>query len=105
MQFSSLADGPTLKAEEHAMKSRMLFVSGKQADANRLAQMLRALPVTLDHVENLQQARLKVQQQDYDVILTEAHLPDGNWLDALHLARDIRREVQVIVTDENADAR
>ena len=64
-----------------------------------------ALPLVLDHVETLQQARTELQQGEYDVILTEAALPDGNWLDALHLAREYPRDVEVIVTDPQADAR
>lgn len=86
------------------MRSRILFVSAHLGDAGRLTQMLRSLPVVLDHVVSLRQARAKLQQTDYDVILTEAALPDGNWVDALHLAREIPREVQVIVTDPQADS-
>jgi DNA-binding NtrC family response regulator len=67
--------------------------------------MLNALPLVLDHAENLQQARAQLQRKEYDVLLTEAALPDGNWLDALHLAREHPREVEVIVTDPLADAR
>jgi two-component system response regulator PilR (NtrC family) len=67
--------------------------------------MLHALPLVLEHVETLQHARAKLQQEDYDVILTEAALPDGKWLDALHLARESPRELEVIVTDPHADAR
>jgi two-component system response regulator PilR (NtrC family) len=67
--------------------------------------MLDPLPFGLDHAESLKQARAKLQQDDYDVILTEAALPDGTWLDALHLARGCPGEMQVIVTDRHADPR
>jgi DNA-binding NtrC family response regulator len=67
--------------------------------------MLHSLPITVDHVETLQQARAKLQQDDYGVILTEAKLPDGNWRDALHLARQYPLEPEVIVTDPQADGR
>jgi DNA-binding NtrC family response regulator len=67
--------------------------------------MLHSLPLVVDHVETLQQARAQLQQDDYSVILTEATLPDGRWLDALHLARQYPQEVEVIVTDAQADAR
>ena len=40
---------------------------------------------------------------DYDAVLTEAALPDGEWQDALRLARECRREVEVVVTDPQAD--
>jgi DNA-binding NtrC family response regulator len=87
------------------MRSRILFISGRHEDARRLSQMLHALPVVLDHVGTLVHARAKLQQEDYEVILTEAALPDGNWLDALHLARESPREPEVVVTDPLADAR
>ena len=87
------------------MRSRILFVSGHQHDAHRLSQMLHALPLVLDHAGSLQDARARLQQNDYDVVLTEAALPDGQWLDVLHLARECPREMEVIVTDPQADAR
>ncbi|HWB84912.1 MAG TPA: response regulator [Bryobacteraceae bacterium] len=86
------------------MRSRILFLSGHQEDARRLALMLQGLPLALDYVSSLQSARAKLQQEEYDLILTEATLPDGNWLNALHLARESLRELQVIVTDPLADA-
>ncbi len=87
------------------MRSRILFLSGHREDALRLSQMLQALPLALDHEESVQQARAKLRQNTYDVILTEATLPDGNWLDVLHLTRETPHEVEVIVTDPHADAR
>jgi len=87
------------------MRSRILFVSGRQDDARRLSQMLDALPLTMDHVDTLDQARAKLQQSAYSVVLTEAALPDGNWLDMLHEARLLPHDLEVIVTDPHADAR
>ena len=87
------------------MRSRILFISGHPDDARRLSRMLHSLPIRVDHVESLRQAHAKLQQDDYGVILTEARLPDGNWPDALHLARECEQEPEVIVTDPQADAR
>jgi DNA-binding NtrC family response regulator len=87
------------------MRSRILFVSGHPDDARRLSRMLHSLPLTVDHVETLQQAHVRLQQEDYGVILTEAILPDGKWLDALDLARLYPEKLEVIVTDPQADAR
>ncbi len=67
--------------------------------------MLRTLPLAMDHVGTLEQARTKLRAQDYEVILTEAALPDGNWLDVLHILRRMPGVAQVIVTDPQADAR
>src|ERR1039457_5588056 len=87
------------------MTSRILFISGRQEDARNLSQMLHTLPLKLEHVHSLRQARTRLHQQEYEVILTEADLPDGKWLDVLHLARECPRETEVIVTDPQADAR
>jgi len=86
------------------MRSRILFISGRPSDARRLSQMLSRLPLVLEHADSLQQARTKLQQGDFDVILTEANLPDGRWLDVLHLVRSYPEEIEVIVTDPQADA-
>src|SRR4051794_26446307 len=86
------------------MRSRILFISGRQKDARRLSRMLHTLPLVMDHANSLQQARAKLRTDEYDVILTEATLPDGKWLDVLHLAREYPQEVEVIVTDPQADA-
>lgn len=86
------------------MKSRILFLSGHHDDARRISQMLQLLPMAIDHAGTLQQARKQLRQDDYNVLLTEAALPDGSWLDALHLARECPNDLQVIVTDAHADA-
>lgn len=87
------------------MRPRILFISGRQEDALRLSEMLRTVPLKLDHVASLHHARIRLTQFDYDVILTEATLPDGRWLDVLHLVRECPHETEVIVTDPLADAR
>jgi DNA-binding NtrC family response regulator len=87
------------------MKSRILFLSGRPDDARCLTAMLHSLPLHLEHVSSIKQATTQLRQQDYDVILTEASLPDGGWIDVLHMVRQCEREPQVIVTDPQADAR
>ena len=87
------------------MNSAVLFVSPKRDDANRLSQMLGPLHLVFDHVPDLQHARTKLGQCGYPVILTEAGLPDGSWLDVLSLARGMAPGTEVIVTDPHADAR
>ena len=87
------------------MSSGILFVSPHQEDANRLSQMLSPLPMAFDHAPDLTHARAKLQRDRYDVILTEADLPDGAWLDVLNLARQIAPDSEVIVTDPLADGR
>jgi DNA-binding NtrC family response regulator len=87
------------------MKSRILFVSEHREDARQISRMLLRLPMAIDHAGTLQQARAQLRKDDYNVLLTEAALPDGSWLDALHLARECQHDLQVIVTDPHADAR
>jgi len=87
------------------MRSRILYISGYPEDAGCLSQMLHPLPLILDHAQSIAQARVRLQAEDYDVVLTEAALPDGKWLDVLHLVRESQREPEVIVTDRQADAR
>jgi DNA-binding NtrC family response regulator len=87
------------------MRSRILFVSGHPDDARRLARMLQKLPLDIEQVESLEHAGKRLQQNDYEIILTEANLQDGNWLGVLRLAGQQPREVKVIVTDPQADAR
>jgi len=87
------------------MQSRILCISGRQDDARKLSEMLHSLPLSLEHVETLKKARIKLQRKTYDLILTETSLHDGSWLDVLHLAREHSRDMQVVVTDPQADAR
>jgi CheY-like chemotaxis protein len=87
------------------MRSRILYISAHSEDARRLSEMLPPLPLWLDHVESVQGAREKLRSGDYDVVLTEAQLSDGKWLDVLHLVRESPGYPEVIVTDRNADAR
>jgi len=67
--------------------------------------MLSGLPLDLEHVASLDHARSRLGEQAYDVILTEAALPDGKWLDVLSLAGKCASDTEVIVTDPQADAR
>jgi DNA-binding NtrC family response regulator len=87
------------------MTSRILFISGHREDGPRLSQMLKALPLALDHVGTVKQASAKLRKADYPVVLTEAALPDGTWLDVLNLTRESPGAAQLIVTDPQADAR
>jgi DNA-binding NtrC family response regulator len=87
------------------MRSRILFLSGHSEDAFQISQMLWELPMLLEHTATLQQARLKLRQTNYDLVLTEAALPDGSWLDVLHAVRESPHDPEVVITDPHADAR
>lgn len=87
------------------MRSQILFISEKQEDALRLSRMLHDLPLELEHVPSLRHARPRLHQEEYAVILAESALPDGTWLDVLHLVRECPHDSEVIVTDPQADGR
>ena len=87
------------------MKSQVLCICGHRDDARKLSLMLEALPVALEHARTLAQARAKLLNTDYEVVLTESAFPGGTWLDVLHLIREVPRDVRVVVTDPQADAR
>ncbi len=87
------------------MESGILFVSPHPEHAALLSHMLDSLSVSIDNVTDLKQARTKLHSREYSVILTEAKLPDGTWLDVLDLAHRAAPNSEVIVTDPEADAR
>ena len=87
------------------MRRGVLFVSPRREDATVLSHMLRSVSTSLHHVNDLQHARAIMQGEPYQVVLTEANLPDGNWRDVLELAQKTQPASEVIVTDASADAR
>jgi len=86
------------------MRSRILVISGHRDDALHISQMLQELLVSVDYTSTLRQARNELRHKRFDAVLTEATLPDGNWLDVLNMMRDCPGQPQVIVTDPQADA-
>src|SRR5215469_10117329 len=87
------------------MRSRILFLSGRPEDARQISHMVQPLHAMVEHVATLHQARAKLRECEYDIVLTEAALPDGNWLDVLHLIRDCTQEPEILLTDPQADSR
>jgi DNA-binding NtrC family response regulator len=87
------------------MRFRILFISGCSDDARRLSRMLRPLQFELHHATNLQEARDMLRKSAYRLILTEANLTDGAWLDVVQTADRHSADLPVIVTDPQADAR
>jgi two-component system response regulator PilR (NtrC family) len=87
------------------MGKGVLFVSPRREDAKTLSRMLGSLSVPIDYVADLAHARAMIRDGNYPVILTEANLRDGTWLDVLDLAHRVTPRSEVIVTDATADAR
>ena len=70
-----------------------------------LSRMLRGAPIGFAHVSNLRDARWSLDRESYGAILTEAHLPDGDWKDVLSLTCELAASPAVIVTHQFADDR
>jgi two-component system, NtrC family, response regulator PilR len=87
------------------MGKGVLFVSPRREDATTLSNMLGSLSVPIEYVADLAHARAKIRDGNYPVILTEANLRDGTWLDVLDLAHRVTPRSEVIVTNAAADAR
>jgi DNA-binding NtrC family response regulator len=83
------------------MDSNVLFVSPYVQDANSLAEMLDE-GSTVVHASSLKDAVSRLRAADFGVVLTEAKLDDGNWLDLLDLTR--RLGTELVVTYAWADA-
>jgi len=85
------------------MGSGLLFVSPYPQDAVSLAQMLEAASVDVVHVRGLKDAASKLETGNFQVVVTEANLEDGTWLDLLELTRSLGTEL--VVTNPWADDR
>jgi DNA-binding NtrC family response regulator len=87
------------------MRSRVLYISaGGYEFAHELARLLNEVPSFIhDHVETLQQAKARLRSETYDVIITDADLTDGTWLNVMHMIRESVIEPKVILTDPSAD--
>ena len=85
------------------MQSGVLFVSPYSQDARSLAQMLDDVSLPLVHANSLNDAANKLENGNFQVVLTEANLEDGTWLDLLRLVRPT--DTRLVVTDPWADAR
>jgi DNA-binding NtrC family response regulator len=85
------------------MYSGVLFVSPFLQDARSLAHMLDDLPLPLVHANSLKDAASMLETGNFQVVLSEAALEDGTWLDVLKIARSSNTEL--VVTHPWADAR
>jgi DNA-binding NtrC family response regulator len=84
------------------MDSGLLFVSPSPQDALSLAQMLDDESLNVVHARGLKDAANQLENGNFRVVVTEANLEDGTWLDVLRLTRSLHLEL--VVTDPWADA-
>ena len=87
------------------MLSRVLFISPKAEDAACLVRMLGRISIRCDCASSLREARDRLHETRYGVLLTESALPDGAWSDVLELARESSPATDVVVTLPDVDER
>jgi DNA-binding NtrC family response regulator len=83
------------------VNSSVLFVSPYVQDADSLAKILSEVSIPVVHASNIKDAQAKLGAANFSVVLTEANLEDGTWLDVLDLTT--RRGTELVVTDAWAD--
>ena len=85
------------------MDSSVLFVTPYLQDGRSVAKMLDDISVPVVHAANLTEAAAKLKTGRFKVVLTEANLEDGTWLNVLELTR--AAGIELVVTHAWADAR
>jgi DNA-binding NtrC family response regulator len=85
------------------MDSKVLFVTPYLQDGRSVAKMLDDISIPLVHAANLTEAAAKLEAGRFNVVLTEANLEDGTWLNVLELTR--AAGIELVVTNLWADAR
>ena len=85
------------------MDSRVLFVTPYLQDGRSVAKMLDDISIPMVHAANLTEAAARLETERFKVVLTEADLEDGTWLNVLELTR--AAGIELVVTSAWADAR
>ena len=85
------------------MDSSVLFVTPYLQDGRSVAKMLDDISVPVVHAANLTEAAARLETGRFRVVLTEANLEDGTWLNVLELTR--AAGIELVVTSAWADAR
>lgn len=80
--------------------NRILLVEDNPADARLLREALKEVAnyqFELEHVERLSQALERLRSKDFDVVLLDLSLPDGQGLDNLAPVRDAAPGISILV--------
>jgi len=76
---------------------KLLVIEDEKGLRDNIVQYLRKEQYTVEHAEDFQSAMEKVSLYDYDCILLDVGLPDGNGLDVLRGLKSADKRVNVIV--------
>jgi two-component system response regulator PilR (NtrC family) len=65
--------------------------------------MLGSVSISLRRASDLKEALWKLEAEPFGVVLTEAQLPDGNWIEVLQHLKQSGKRTAVVVTHRFAD--
>lgn len=85
------------------MEGSVLFVTPFQHDGKAVAGMLNDISIPVVRAASLADAAAKLNARRFGVVLCEAHLEDGTWLNLLEITKI--QGIELVVTDAFADAR
>jgi two-component system response regulator HydG len=82
----------------------VLVVDAEEATRNALVMLLEGLGYEADSVESGGAALQRLTEGKHEALVTELRLPDVNGFDLLARAREVRRDLIVVVTSSITDA-
>jgi DNA-binding response OmpR family regulator len=91
------------RASEHAAPPKVLSVSADETDHLSLKHLLAGIPCHVVASDTCDAALQKLSLGDISVVVCDAKLPDGTWLDILDWIRDSSKSPPLIVTSRLAD--
>ncbi len=86
-------------------EKRFLLLEDNEANVFYIKEVFSGWQLNIDVVSTLEQARLKLAEHQYDCLLSDIHLPDGNGIDFIEELRqsaEIYRHLPAIVLSAEA---
>jgi CheY-like chemotaxis protein len=83
--------------------NKILVIDDTEIIRTLLVDVLRTDGYTVDHAENGIKAIKMAEQEVYDLVFTDMHMPKQNGLVTAHKLRALNSETMVIVTDSYPD--
>ncbi len=83
-----------------------LIVSRREGNYDRLRPVMETLGCAVQAARSCSEAcRVLSNDPSILLVLTDSHLPDGNWMDVLDLAARAKEKINVVVISPGADIR